>query len=610
MEKNDNPNIEEIRRQVNEWQRKGYDVIGMAYTDQSEHPREKQDAKPTSAPTTGETDCFGYENAVEKELYNISRTGTPAERQKDLFSYTPPANPASIPEGYDWMRTATVIPVSHKGVGSKGKGYIPYGPANNLPVFIFNTSTSLPYTARSLGYLRDEIVGLGVEFRYRFTIYRNGDVYTKEIPYKDAGVLILGRIRDLEEKKKQADDPDAIANLIGRNSEDNNEARPGSIDYELQQLRAEYTIWRRTNEEVTRFEQENDLHKHFLKCMTDFVPMEIYYPLIGLSRGVPGEEWKPKIVRLSQLDCVATRLEEMDKDRNIKFVYHSDVWRYSLGYIGLVPRASEMVAYPALPETGTSAALRAIVRNKKNVSPRNRPTWFCIPRRMPCMNALYYPVPNWWSIYTSQVYQYASTLIADRAAARINATMWGKIILVNHAYMDQIYATTGCDTPEKQAAKRRELKKNIDDFLRNRKNNGSTVMFEEVVAPNGSDLWPAVKIIDVPMTDAVRDASKSELTEISNIIFLTMGIHSMLIGNPISATGTSNGGTAQRELDLLKQKQLSPMQKDYLDLLQFIASWNDWDPAHGVWRAVQMSLTTLDSSKTGITTINEVGEKI
>ena len=123
-------------------------------------------------------------------------------------------------------------------------------------------------------------------------------------------------------------------------------------------------------------------------------------------------------------------------------------------------------------------------------------------------------------------------------------------------------------------------------------------------------MWDSVKIIDVPLNKNENvSANKTELTEISNVIFMAMGIHSALIGNEINA-GSSTGGTFQRELDLLKQKQVAPMQKDYLELLNFIRDFNDWDSAHGEWRVNTMSLTTLDASKTGTTVVNDKGEKV
>jgi hypothetical protein len=386
--------------------------------------------------------------------------------------------------------------------------------------------------------------------------------------------------------------------------------KPGSPQYELDRLYEDYATWERVNQEVSEFCRNNNIYKHELACMTDFVAMEMYYPLIGLSRGEPGKDWDPKIVSIRQIPCVAARVEEMDEKRISRHVYYSDRWRSNAsGYTGLVPELNEVVAYPSLPETNPIGELRAVVRKKRKVGVRSRPTWFCIPRRMPAMNALYYTRPTWWSVYTSQIYEYASTLIADRAAARRNSTMWGKIIMINHEYLASLWAANGCVDEESKMAFRKKLKGNIDDFLRNRNNNGATVMFESVVSPNGNEMWDSVRIIDVPFADKqVTQANKTELSEISNVIFLAMGMHSLLMGNEIAAAAT--GGTAQRELDLLKQKQLSPMQKDYLDFLTFIRDWNDWDTAHGAWRSRQMSLTTLDASKTGTTIVDGSGEKV
>jgi hypothetical protein len=187
--------------------------------------------------------------------------------------------------------------------------------------------------------------------------------------------------------------------------------------------------------------------------------------------------------------------------------------------------------------------------------------------------------------------------------------MWGKIIMINHEYLASLWAANGCTDEQSKMAFRRKLKENIDNFLKNRNNNGATVMFESVVSPNGNEMWDSVRIIDVPFADKqVTQANKTELSEISNVIFLAMGMHSLLMGNEIAASAT--GGTAQRELDLLKQKQLAPMQKDYLDFLTFVRDWNDWDPTHGAWRSRQMSLTTLDASKTGTAVVDGSGEKI
>lgn len=604
----ENETLDSIKQQVNTLQAKGYDCFGMLYSDTPEtEPSNSALPSDKSFFLGDNNEGFGYSDAVDKAYLKIAGNASPKERHEEICQFAPDKSLGTDNPLFE----RTIIPVDYPDVGTPGKGYIPWGMQNKLPNFIYQTVRSLPYTARSLQFLRDQIVGLGTEFTYRWTRYIGGTVKTQEIPYKDAGVLIRGRIMELEEeRKKKSEEQNGEGRTVNMLDLDGNgKAKPGSIDYELEKLRKEYETWERVNAEVLKFEEDNQLTKHELSCMEDFVHMEIYFPLLGLSRGEPGKDWNPKIVSIRNISCCAARLEQMDNQRNINYVYYSDRWRTSLGYNALLPEINEIVAYPALPEINSIAALREIVQRKKKVGVRSRPTWFCMPRRMPCMNSLYYPVPYWWSIYTSEVYNYAATIIADRAAARMNSTMWGKIIMVNHTYIERLWAANGCDTPEKKKKFREDLKRNIDNFLKNRKNNGSTAMFESVIAPNGNDVWDSIKIIDVPINTSNVSANKLELAEISNVIFLAIGIHSVLMGNEINAA-SSTGGTVQRELDLLSQKRLAPMQKDYLDLLNFIRDWNNWDPEHGVWRSKQMSLTTLDASKTGLTNINNEGEKI
>jgi hypothetical protein len=550
---------------------------------------------------------FEVASKTDLTLESVRNGKNPVDYAQELFEFKP--NPSEKEDSPLFRQT--VIPVKYANVGTPNLGYIPWGPSNNLPNFIFDTGYSNPYIARSLQFMRDQITGLGVEFVYRWSRYSNGTVVTSEIPYSEAGPLIRGRIAELEAQlgiaPNEIEDADLVQ-VVDFNRQPVT-PKPGSPRYELNKLYADYETWERVNEEVQDFCRNNNLYKHQLACMTDFVAMDMYYPLIGLSRGEPGKEWKPKIVSIRQIPCVAARLEEMDEKRVSRHVYYSDRWRAKNGYLGLLPKLNEIVAYPALPETNLMGELRSVVNKKKRVGVRSRPTWFCVPRRMPAMNALYYTRPTWWSVYTSQIYEYASTLIADRAAARRNSTMWGKIIMINHEYLASLWAANGCTDEQSKMAFRRKLKENIDNFLKNRNNNGATVMFESVVSPNGNEMWDSVRIIDVPFADKqVTQANKTELSEISNVIFLAMGMHSLLMGNEIAASAT--GGTAQRELDLLKQKQLAPMQKDYLDFLTFVRDWNDWDPTHGAWRSRQMSLTTLDASKTGTAVVDGSGEKI
>lgn len=595
MEGKENPVINELREKVADIQNQGYEAVAISY------PTEKggYDTYLTSA------GGLGYEDELLKKYEKIAKASSV---QKEFQEICSDFTPQSTLKPTDPLFQKHIIPVNIPDVGSKGKGYIPWGPANRLPNFIFQTGYSLPYIGRSLSYSRDTIVGLGCEFMYRFTRYSNGTVTTKMIPYQDAGLLIRSRIMELEAQlAPKPEDNNPVTTALNKYLGDG-KPKPGTIDYELAVLRKDYEEWERVSEEVTKFCQENSISKHMAQCMTNFVPLEMYFPVIGLDKGLPGQDWNPKIVTIKQWDCVATRVEEMDEDRRINYVYHSDVWRGYGGFDSLILKPGEVVAYPALPEEGYLQELRRIVKQKKKVGFRSRPSWFVIPRRMPSMNSLYYTQPTWFSVYSSRLYDYAFTMISDRASAKLNGTMFGKLIFVNKEYMESLMAANNCTTKDSRKAFRQQFKDNIDKFLKDRRNNGATAMFDTFVSPNG-DLWDSVKIVDVPLNTENVTANKTELTEISNAIFLTMGIHSAIIGNDISASG-SNGGTVQRELDLLKQKQLSPMQKDYLDFLNFIRDFNNWDPKHGEWVSKQMSLTTLDASKTGTATITGDGQKI
>lgn len=568
----------------------GFEAIGISYSDME----------------TVSHNGFGYSSETDKILGNIKSSPSSQIEFQNLHDFRPDNrltkdNP---------LFGRSIIPVIHDDMGTPDKGYIPWGKENLLPNFIFQTAYANPYTARSLGYIEDQIVGQGCEFMYRFSRLSNGTVVSSQIPYEDAGMLILAQIKEVKTKLAQQNGETANGgNTINMmNVTKNGELQPGTLEFELQELYKQYETWETTSKEVAEFCQNNNIAKHMKQCMTNFVPLEMYFPLIGLSRGLPGKDWEPKIVSIKQIDCCATRVEEMDENRRINYVYYSDLWRGYNGYAALMPNKDEMVAYPALPEEDTIRTLRKIVGAKKKVGVRSRPTWFCIPRRMPSMNALYYTHPKWWSIYTSHLIDYVDTIIADRAAARLNSTMFGKLIMVNRLYLEKLWADNGCDTSDKRKAYRKKLKESIDAFLRNRANNGATAMFDSVVAPDGQTLWDAIRIIDVPLNADKVQANKAELAEISNAIFLAMGIHSVLMGNEISAS-SSTGGTVQRELDLLKSKQLAPMQKDYLDFLTFIQHFNNWDIQHGVWVAKTMSLTTLDNSKTGMVSITNTGEK-
>ena len=487
-----------------------------------------------------------------------------------------------------------------EGVGTKGLGYIPWGPGNKLPNLIYSLMASLPYTAAGIKYLIDLKVGLGPTLAYPSVKYANGVVTEELIAYENAGFLLRNRMIELRAKIKEQGEGDAqqpsgktISWQKATSASSEDEPAPGTLEYELKLLQDDYAEWTRTAKEYEKFKEENDLGLNYLKCMMDDEHMDIYFPTIGLSIGRPNEAWDPKIVKIGNLPCVCTRMEEMDDNMRVNYVYYSERWR---GDATIKMQTKDIVHYPTLMPENRLAELRRQVKKNQNASTRRRPTWFCCPTYYPSMFRPYYPQPASWSMFPSKAFDYASTMITDKAAMRQNATMWGKMIFINNEYLRAMFDETGADTPEEKEAIRSKIYNSVNELLKQRENNGKTICLDMFVGPDGKTMQHAVEIVDVPQVSGGKDM-KEELAEISSILFFALGVSPELVG-AIPGKSSSTGGTYHRELQLLKQNQVSPRQRIYLKFLQDIHTFNRWDKK-GVWVVKQQVLTTLDRNKTG-----------
>lgn len=501
-------------------------------------------------------------------------------------------------------------------IGTPNLGYIPWGPKDNLPNQIFAYANGFPYTAAALKYTIDLTAGLGPKLMYTWPKYVNGTVKEELIPFEHAGVLIRGRMREVREKIAQqnaanqgggvvATEPtgttdsrtihyfDARRASVGEKSEPAKpQFLPGSYEEELYLLEQDLAKWEETLIESNRFIEENNLELHYQKCITDDTMMDIYFPTYGLSRGRAGS-WNPKIVSVGHLPDVCTRMEQMDENWRVNYVYFSEKWRQDA-----TPELEkkDVVAYPVLSPQSTLRDLRQIVEKNKHAGIRRRPLWFCVPTVYPSMLKPYYPQPAWWSIFPSQIYNYASTLVYDKATARQNATMWGKMIFLNLSYFKQICDQSGAKTPEEVQEIKNKIYEQVESFLKKRENNGKTLFVESFLSQDEKTLWKSIEIVDVPQATTETD-TKEALGEISRTIFFALGVHPSLIG--ADPGGSSTGGTFQRELQLLKQQQVSSRQRIYLKFLNNINTFNNWDK-HAVWIIREQVLTTLDRNANGM----------
>lgn len=503
-------------------------------------------------------------------------------------------------------------PIQVDKAGTPGLGYIPWGPSNDLPNKIYNLVANLPYTSAAVNFLVDLTVGHGPKLMYKWARYAGGTVKEELVPYDSAGALIRGRLRELNEQLARRDKAEkedggeegqssiSYASAIswddainpkpdGRQNRPEDE--PGTLEFEIKKLKDDYREWERTLVEYEVFTQDNNLQLHFLECMTDYWHMDMYCPTVGFTIG-RADGWNPTVKYVDRIPDVCVRLEEMDEYLRINHVYYSERWRKD-ATAKLEDR--DIVAYPAVQNKTMLGGWRNIVKQNQRTRVKNRPAWVACPIRRPSANP-YYPRASWWSIFSSLVYNYASTLVLDKAIARQNSIMWSKIIFIDQEYLGRMFDLHGAVTPEEQEKIRDDIYSTANDLLQQKENNGKTLLMDKYVGPDGKTVQYSIEIVDVPQPASGAE-TKDELEEISSIIFFAFGVHPALIGAVPGKSG-STGGTYQRELILIKQNLLEPARSLYLKFLQNIASFNGWDK-HAVWKISDMVLTTLDRSKTG-----------
>ena len=526
------------------------------------------------------------------------------------------------------------------GVDGKplGLGYVEWGPGNNIPSVIPPLAYSSPYTGAPLRYISDLTAGLGPCFMYPFP-----DGTLTEFRY--AGYKILQQI---EEKKKEEHDDDTQGwgwslDGTGDSSADLGERKKAYMgEYvrteigimtqkEADELGLEpqgvstmprglgvdywtklYAEWERTwlgidwTDELgikkhtigaKEFLEENNLNLHLSQCMQDDAPLDIYFPTVGFDdKGTRGH-WAPTINQVGFLAAHSTRLERMDDNRFIHHCYFSDSFR-RLGATTVrveTPVQQKITMYQAAMPQRLLHELRYIVGSNQRTASGKRPMWVVCPTFYPSLNKPYYPQPAWWSVFTSKAFDFSATILYDKAKQRENRTSWGKIIYISLDYLDMVFADKGmAGDQDAQDKFIDELDKNVEQFLQHRENNGKMMRQFMWVSQDGKE-HHNVEIVDVADTtnDAAK-AGKEELELSTSPIFLALQVDPRLVGVPMVAA--SNGGTALREMALLKQQQLNVKQRLYLNFLNSVVKFNGWC---GEFCIKQMTLTTLDRSKTG-----------
>ena len=470
-----------------------------------------------------------------------------------------------------------------KDVGTPGLGFMEWGFGNRKPNIVWLLTRMSPFTAAGFDFIKKILVGRGPQPKYHYTQYVGGNITEKYIPYENAGVLLRGQ----------------IAELKAHGNEDSEE---------MKQLKDDLKKWEETNAQVRHFIEENDLAQTYLDMAGDMALMSQCFVELQLNQrhlntdGKPVDtaNWDPKVIGLKHRSIFTTRLERQDSNYRINNAYVSNQWMdTSMSATTLKEEDRKVSAIPFLQSTSAVKDLQRYVREarQKRVSVKKRPTRFIMSPRD--YGGPYYAEAAWHSIFAGSIFEYAFTIVDDRLTRKRNSNIIGRVIYVHQDYITKLYQQQGEKKKKELRDIQNEVFRSVNEWLSNPSNAGQALVSSTFTGSDGKEhkAWEIVEIETKANDQASAD--KTELQEISSIIFFAMGLDAKLIGNTPGDTASS-GGTDLRERFLVKQIQFAILQQLMLRPLEVISRFNEYDE-HLVWQIDREVLTTLDNSKTGVT---------
>ncbi len=495
-----------------------------------------------------------------------------------------------------------------KDEGTEGLGFMEWGMGNKLPNLIWMLSRMSPFTAAGVDFIKRILVGHGPMPKYHYTQYVGGNITEKYIPYETAGVLLRGWISDLKAKEEanrqanqsQGDGLGIIDEMAAPEREDSNE---------MKALKDALAKWEETQKAVKQFMTDNDLMQTYLDLAGDMSLMSQCFVELQLNQRqlndkgepVPTSQWTPRVVGIKPRSIFTTRLERQDDQYRINYAYLSNQWLDSTQQTAAMkPEDWKIAAVPYLPAHTAVKDLHRKVREARQarVSRKNRPTRFIMSPRD--YGGPYYADALWHSIFAGSIFEYAFTIVDDRLTRKHNSNIIGRVIYIHQDYLNALFRQQGeADKKKTMAQIQSEVFNDINTWLSNPDNAGQALISSVFMGSDGKEhkAWEIVEIESKASSQA--EAEKTELQEISSIIFFAMGLDSKLIGNT-PGDASSSGGTDLRERFLVKQIQFAPLQQLMLRPLEVVSQFNGWDE-HLVWQIDREVLTTLDNSKTGVT---------
>lgn len=327
------------------------------------------------------------------------------------------------------------------------------------------------------------------------------------------------------------------------------------------------------------FFESNDIPMFMLSAITDMV-----YFHNAFAQLIPDKNFK-KIHSIRHMEAAFSRWGKMDNKGAINWHYYSSKWDEGVG--------DNFIRTYCLDEFNTYQDIR------KQLACKTKRMVF--PSYMPSPGRPYYSIPGWHSIFRSGWFDHMTAIPELKKAIMKNQLGVKFIIYISESYWEQLMISEGVDRNDPKAVK--ELKERemngFSEFLTGEDNASKAIMAIKEKIPMGNSVLESKQIEIIPVENKFSGGEYiSDMETASAMMSYAMNVHPSLIGVTLSKSAGSMSGTDKRELYLIKQALMKPLQDRTLRPLRAIPKINGW--ANDVTIIVpEYIFTTQDQNKSG-----------
>ena len=339
------------------------------------------------------------------------------------------------------------------------------------------------------------------------------------------------------------------------------------------------------DQKIDLFYVQNSIREFFIEQITDMKYYFFSVDVIILNRA------RTEIVGVRHMESCNCRFTKANKGR-IENVLVAN-WRCSS------LNADNVQVYPLLDEINPIGDLR--IRMGLDADPfsgnkrkKTKECAFAVLSKFPTVGQRYYPFPYYAATFADDWYDIARLIGQGKKMSLKNNNPLRYQVEIHEQYWQAIFRNEKISDPEKQAARIKLEKKNIEAYLSGSKNASKMMISGFSTTPEGNEVH-YVKINCIDMTKAGGDWS-DDIAEANNMECYGDNIHPNLVGATPGKSQQNNSGSDKRELFTLKQYLEGAFHDMLMKVYNTIIYINGWNTKIRVDIPI-ITLTTLDQNK-------------